>query len=164
MSEANKELVRRHFEEIWNQRQLDVCDQIMADSYVEHAWAPFGTTEPGAVVGPQAMRETVQWLLAQFPDITMTIEAIAADGDTVAVRVLSEGTNLGHLNGRGPATGKRMSARQSHWFRIEDGKLAEHWATRDDLTAMLQLGVIKHPGPPKIVAMIQRLAGRPSGT
>jgi predicted SnoaL-like aldol condensation-catalyzing enzyme len=137
MSEANKELVRRHFQEIWNQRQLDVCDEIMADSYVEHARAPFGTTEPGAVVGPQAMRETVQWLLAQFTDITMTIEAMAADGDTAAVRVLS---------------------------RIEDGKLAEHWATRDDLTAMLQLGVVKQPGPPKIVAMIQGLAGRRSGT
>ncbi|WP_284989932.1 ester cyclase [Arthrobacter sp. efr-133-TYG-120] len=164
MSEANKELVRRHFREIWNQRQLDVCEQIMADSYVEHAQAPFGTTEPGAVVGPQAMRATVQWLLAQFPDMTMTIEAIAADGDTVAVRVLSEGTNLGRLNGRGPATGKRMSARQSHWFRIEDGKLAEHWATRDDLTAMLQLGVVRQPGPPKIVTIIQRIAGRRSGT
>ncbi|MDP9905709.1 nuclear transport factor 2 family protein [Arthrobacter bambusae] len=72
LSEANKELVRRHFQEIWNQRQLDVCEQIMADSYVEHAQAPFGTTEPGAVVGPQAMRATVQWLLAQFPDMTMT--------------------------------------------------------------------------------------------
>ncbi|WP_284984154.1 hypothetical protein [Arthrobacter sp. efr-133-TYG-118] len=82
MSEANKVLVRRHFQEIRNQRQLDVCDEIMADSYVEHAQAPFGTTEPGAVVGPQAM---------------------------------------------------------------------------------LQLGVVKQPGPPKIVAVFRRLAGRRSG-
>jgi predicted ester cyclase len=78
----------------------------------------------------------------------MTVEAIVAEGDTVAVRVLSEGTNLGPLNGVMPPTGKRFSARQSHWFRIEDGKLAEHWATREDLPAMLQLGVVRPPGRP----------------
>ena len=47
-----------------------------------------------------------------------------------------------------PPTGKRFAARQSHWFRIADGKLAEHWATREDLVAMLQLGVLQPPGPP----------------
>jgi predicted ester cyclase len=86
MSEADKELVRRHFEEIWNNKDL------------------------------------------------------------VAVRVLSEGTNLGPLNGVAPPTGKRFAARQSHWFRVEDGRLAEHWATREDLVAMLQLGVVQPPG------------------
>jgi predicted ester cyclase len=34
-------------------------------------------------------------LLAQFPDLRMTIEAIIAEGDMVAVRIVSEGTNLG---------------------------------------------------------------------
>ena len=88
------------------------------------------------------------WLLAQFPDLQMTVEAIVAEGDTVAARILSEGTNLGPLNGVMPPTGKQFSARQSHWFRVEDGKLAEHWATREDLPAMLQLGVLQPPGRP----------------
>ena len=64
----------------------------------------------------------------------------------MAVRVLSEGTNSGPLNGVVPPTGKRFSARQSYWYRVVDGKLAEHWATREDLPAMLQLGVILPPG------------------
>ncbi len=140
LSDASKDLVRRHFEEIWNQRDLAACDEIMADDYVEHAFAPFAHTEPGAVNGPEHMRGVVEWLLAQFPDLRITIEAIVADGDTVAARVLSEGTNLGKLNGVMPPTGKRFAARQSHWYRVENGKLAEHWATRDDLSAMLQLG------------------------
>jgi predicted ester cyclase len=92
------------------------------------------------------MRRSAEWLLAQFPDLHMTIEAMVAEGDTVAVRVLSEGTNLGPLNGVVPPTGKRFSARQSHWYRVVDGKLVEHWATREDLAAMLQLGVIQPPG------------------
>jgi predicted ester cyclase len=78
----------------------------------------------------------------------MTIEAMIAEGDTVAVRIFSEGTNLGALNGVVPPTGKRFSARQSHWFRVAENKLVEHWATREDLSAMVQLGVIQPPGRP----------------
>lgn len=148
MSEANKDLVRRHFEEIFNRHDFAVCDEIMAEDYTEHAVAPFGQSAPGKVHGPTAMRETAGWLLAQFPDMHMNIEAMVSEGDIVAVRVLSEGTNLGPLNGVVPPTGKRFAARQSHWYRVADGKLAEHWATREDLPAMLQLGVIQPPGGP----------------
>ena len=115
MSEANKELVRRHFEQIWNNKDLAAADELLAQDYLEHAIAPFGQAEPGRVDGPSPMRQTAQWLLAQFPDLHMTIEAIVAEGDTVAVRVLSEGTNLGPLNGMVPPTGKRFAARQIHW-------------------------------------------------
>ena len=148
MSEANKELVRRHFEELFNRKDLAVAEELMAQDYLEHAVAPFGQTEPGRVNGPAAARQTVEWLLAQFPDLHMTIEAIVADGDLVAARVVSEGTNLGPLNGVVPPTGKRFASRQSHWFRVADGRLAEHWATREDLVTMLQLGVIQPPGRP----------------
>lgn len=149
MSEANKVLVRRHFEEIFNRKNLEVCDEMMAEDYVEHAAAPFSESAPGRVNGPEAMRQTADWLLAQFPDLHMTIEAMVAEGDTVAVRVVSEGTSLGLLNGVVPPTGKRFKASQSHWYRVEDGKLAEHWATREDLPAMLQLGILEAPdGPP----------------
>jgi predicted ester cyclase len=147
MSEANKELVRRHFEDIWNRKDLAVADELMAQDYLEHALAPFGQAEPGRVNGPAAMRQTAEWLLAQFPDLHMTIEAMVAEGDTVAVRV-PEGTNLGPPNRVVPPIGKRFAARQSHWFRVADGKLAEHWATREDPVAMLQLGVVQPPGRP----------------
>ena len=148
MSEANMELVRRHFKQIWNNKDLAATDELMAQDYLEHAIAPFGQAEPGKVDGPSALRQTAQWLLAQFPDLHMTIEAIVAEGDAVAVRVLSEGTNLGPLNGVVPPTGKRFAARQSHGFRVEGGRLAEHWATREDLVAMLQLGVVQPPSRP----------------
>ena len=86
MSEANKELVRRHFEEIWNLKDLAIADELMAEDYLEHGVAPFGQAEPGRVNGPAAMRETAQWLLAQFPDLHMQIDAIVAEGDLAAVR------------------------------------------------------------------------------
>lgn len=94
------------------------------------------------------MREVSQWLFDQFPDLHMTIEMMAADGDIVVVLIRSDGTNLGKLNGVMPPTGRRFSARQSHWFRVSNGRFVEHWATREDLPAMLQLGVVHPPGRP----------------
>jgi len=149
MPQANRELVRRYFDDIINRRDLDLCAELIAEDYTEHAVAPFGRFEPGRVNGPTATRESLEWLIAQYPDIHMTIEALLAEGDTVVARTVSEGTNLGKLNGVIPPTGKRFVARQSHWFRVQDGKLAEHWATREDLPAMIQLGVIQPPGPPR---------------
>jgi predicted ester cyclase len=73
---------------------------------------------------------------------------MAAEEDVVSVRVLATGTNLGPLNAVIPPTGRSFRAQQSHWFRVADGRIVEHWATRDDLSTMLQLGVIPKPGPP----------------
>lgn len=94
------------------------------------------------------MRETMDWLLGQFPDLRMTIEAAVADRDTVAIRVYTEGTNLGRLNGMLPASGRPFAAPQGHWFRLRD----EHWAVRDDLL-MLRRGV----ETPRLAALLRQL-------
>jgi predicted ester cyclase len=146
--DRSEELVRRLFERVFNEREVDLCDELFTEDFVEHALAPFTNSEPGEVRGPEHMRNVVVWLVDQFPDVKMIVESIVSQDDTVVVRVMSEGTNLGRLNGVIPPTGKRFSARQSHWYRVENGKLAEHWAIRDDLATMLQLGVLRVPGPP----------------
>ena len=102
MSEVNKELVRRHFDEIWNQRNLAACEELMADDFVENAAAPFASASPGRVNGPAAMRETVAWLTTQFPDMRMELESVVAEGDIVVARVISRGTNLGQVDGGPP--------------------------------------------------------------
>jgi predicted ester cyclase len=145
---SHRELVHRFFEGLMSQGDLTVADEIAAPTYVEHAVAPFGREEPGPVRGPDHLRGVATWLRDQFPDLTMTVELVAQERDLVAALVRSEGTNLGPLNGVVPPTGRRFDALQSHWFRVVDGRLAEHWATRDDLPTMLQLGVIQPPGPP----------------
>ena len=139
---------------MWNERDFAACTDLMAEHYVEHAAAPFATTAPGPVHGPTAMRETMKWLLAQFPDLSFDVEATVVEDALVVARVRATGSNGGPLNGFLPASGKAFDYTQSHWFRIADGKLAEHWATRDDLTAMLQLGVVT---PPRLGALVRQL-------
>ena len=143
-----KELVRTFCEDVMSRGDLSNVDDIVAPRYLEHAVAPFGREEPGEVDGPAHLRQTATWLRDQFPDLQMHLAQVVADGDLVAALVRSEGTNLGPLNGVMPPTGRRFDAWQSHWFRVSDGRLAEHWATREDLPTMLQLGVVTPPGPP----------------
>src|SRR6185312_661622 len=106
MSEANKLLAQRFFDEILTRQNFAACREIMAEQYVEHALAPFGQSEPGSVSGPEHARSAAEWLHAQFPDIRMRVEMTIAEGDLVACRVFTEGTNLGPLNGVIPPTGR----------------------------------------------------------
>ena len=138
-------LARRLFEQVFNARDLAALDELVAVDYVEHALAPFGSDEPGHVDGPDHMRGVVTWLVDQYPDLRMQVAAAIGEGDLVAVRVVSEGTNTGKLNGVLPPTGRAFRAEQSHWYRVSGGKLVEHWAVRDDLRTMQQLGLV--PGP-----------------
>jgi predicted ester cyclase len=41
-----------------------------------------------------------------------------------------------------PPTGKRYEAQHIHWFKLRDGKIVAHWANRDDLGMMQQLGLL----------------------
>jgi predicted ester cyclase len=146
MCDANKALVRRHFEETFNQRRTSAADLLLAEDFLEHAAGPFGGRAPGRVHGPTAIRQVVAGLVAQFPDLHMRIEDLVAEGDMVVARVRTSGTHLGPLGCGIPPTGRRFESLQAHWFRVQGSRLAEHWAMREDLAAMLQLGVIRAPG------------------
>jgi predicted ester cyclase len=74
-------------------------------------------------------------------DHRFEVEDAASDGETVALRGTMTGTHEGELEGIAP-TGQSVCVTQSHWFRVVDGKVAEHWAVRDDLGMLQQLGVI----------------------
>ncbi|MGH2511402.1 MAG: ester cyclase [Candidatus Limnocylindrales bacterium] len=145
---SHEDLVRR-WVAMFNSQDFSDAGRLAAPDYVEHAVVPFGRTETGSTDGPTHLGDAAAWLIAQFPDLEMRIVAIVADDSMVGTLVTTTGTNLGPLNGVIPATGLRFVANQSHWFRVRDGRLAEHWATRDDLSAMVQLGVITPPGGPR---------------
>lgn len=132
--EENKAVVLRYVEEVWNRHDLDAIDGLVSPDYVNHAASTEEYRRGGA-------RLAVEWLLSVFPDHRFDVENAVAEGDTVAVRGTMTGTHEGELVGIAP-TGERVAAQQSHWFRVVDGKLAEHWAVRDDLGLMRQLGVM----------------------
>ena len=131
--ETNKALIRRHFEQIWNQHRLDLADQLVDPSYSSHF--PL----PGQPAGIAGFVYAVQALHTSFPDLTITIEDLIAEGDTVVARLTARGTHQAPFRGIAP-TGRVVCWRGIRIFRIADGKIVEHWANWDDLSLLEQLG------------------------
>jgi predicted ester cyclase len=78
---------------------------------------------------------------AAFPDGSMTIEDMIAEGEKVVTRKTYRGTHQGELLSI-PPTGRHVSVGLIDIMRIVDGKVVEHWNVGDDLGMLQQLGVI----------------------
>jgi predicted ester cyclase len=113
------------------------------------------------VPGPAGVYATALWLRAAFADLHYDIHHAIADGTLVAVSSTMNGrhvapwavyTDDGTVGTVFPPTGKTFAMTQSHWFRLEDGRLIEHWANRDDLGMARQLGWIP-PTPAYLIKM-----------
>ena len=132
----NKAQLRRIYEEMFNQGNLVIADELIAPDFLNHA-AP-----PGSNRGPESMRQLITMLNTAFPDMHYTIEALVAEGDTMVSRVTMSGTHQGPLMGIAPTGLSVRQQAQMHFVRFRNGKAIEHWAVRDDLGMMRQLGVI----------------------
>jgi predicted ester cyclase len=99
--------------------------------------------------GPAAFAATAHWLREGFADLAFEIHDVVSDGDLVAVHCTMSGRQTGPFisyNERGevsqvmPPTGRTFAITQTHWFRMRDGLVVEHWANRDDFGMATQLG------------------------
>ncbi len=136
MSEANKALCRRLFEEIWNRRNLAIIDECYASNFTEHT-----SSGPDFGAGPQAASKLVQFYQSAFPDTRMTIDDMVAEGDRVAVRWTARGTHEGELNGV-PPSHNRVTVTGCTVLRVANGKIAEAWQNFDALGMMQQVGAL----------------------
>jgi steroid delta-isomerase-like uncharacterized protein len=137
--DANKTLARRIWDDVFNNRNLGVADELVAPDAVNHEAGPGASSR-----GPESLKAAVTWLATAFPDVHMAIDDMLAEGDKVVVQTTMSGTHQGAFMGIAP-TGRRVAQRQVHFLRIKDGKAVEHWAVRDDLAFVQQLGAA--PGP-----------------
>jgi predicted ester cyclase len=115
--------------------------------------------------GPEAYYATALWLRSAYSELGWTVEDAVVEGELVVLHATMSGRHTGPFvtydeNGRAaqafPPTGKTFAVTQSHWFRLADGKVIEHWANRDDLGQAMQLGWIP-PNPVFLVRMMLAL-------
>ncbi|QCJ46233.1 ester cyclase [Haloprofundus sp. MHR1] len=139
-SEENKALVRRYYEEAFNQERTGLLDELIAENVVNHDPLSDETLTAEEARGFEGFRRHVEVAHEAFPDATVTIEELIAEGDTVAVRFVFEGTHEGRFGGIEP-TGNRVSGTNMGFFRVEDGKIVERWLESDNLELLEQLGV-----------------------
>ena len=116
-NEKNKNVVRRIFDEVINERRLDLAHELYAD---EHELHP---ATPGIGRGAEGMKLAFAGLHDEFPDVRAEIHSIVAEDDLVAVRVTFSGTHA--------STGERATWPEMVFTRIADGKAAESWEITD---------------------------------
>jgi steroid delta-isomerase-like uncharacterized protein len=135
---SNVDLCARAQQELFGAGRLELAEELLTEDCIDHG-GEVGPMPSGASQGREAIAGVVQWLRGAFPDLSYEVDDAFGDGDRVAIRCTVSGTHEGEFLGR-PATGNRFAVQQIHVFRMEDGRIAEHWACRDDAGMMKQLG------------------------
>jgi steroid delta-isomerase-like uncharacterized protein len=133
MSEQNKKIARRLFDEMWNRANFAVVDELVPSSYDGHSSA--------VIHGPDGAKAFIVKLREAFPDFSLTIVDQVAEGDKVAMRWTAYGTHKGEFQGI-PATNRQVSVSGITILRVLDGKIIEGWTNEDMLGFLRQLGIV----------------------
>jgi predicted ester cyclase len=135
--EENKTIVRRFIHEGVIGGNLAVIDELCSPECVNHS------AVPEARHGTEGVKRVVGLSRAAMPDQRWTNEMLVAEGDLVVIHGIREATwQADGFRGLPTPKGKPVAVELVHIFRVCDGKIVEHWAVRDDLGLMKQLGVV----------------------
>lgn len=125
--EDNKRLVRRLVEGAVGQHNIDDLEQVAAGPFAEVA------------------KRWVEPFRGAFPDFTMEIVELIAEGEKVVAHFRCSGTHLGEWLGV-PPTGRRFEkVTEVYIFEIRDGRLVSALGVEDNLSRLSQLGIFPAP-------------------
>lgn len=135
--EQNKAVVRRYWDEIWNNKKKERIEELVAPNHTIHF--PSGMAHQ-----IQSVQEWVETAFIAFPNVHFTTKELIAERDLVSCRWTYTATHQGEFIGY-PPTGKDVKDSGMEFFRIENGKIAEIWVNQDSLGLLQQLGIIPTP-------------------
>jgi steroid delta-isomerase-like uncharacterized protein len=128
--DANKALVRAHYDAVTNGHDPDAIRAQIRPDFFDHAAGK--TMSADEVIAHSAAMH------AMFGELSAVSEAMIAEGDVVAARVVWRGVHRGPWRDIAP-TGKRFAFRGMTFWRIRDGRIAERWAEIDFASLEKQL-------------------------
>jgi steroid delta-isomerase-like uncharacterized protein len=136
MALENSQLIRRWFDQVWNQGRADVIDQM------SHPQTKgYGQAEHGRQIDMDEFKKLWSGLRSAFPDIHVTIHDTIEQGEKVAARWTATMTHKGEFLGFAP-TGRTATITGISLQRWENGKIMEGWDNWDQLGLLVQLGVV----------------------
>ena len=136
MSEANKQLVRRWFDEVWNKGRADAIDEMFDEYGIAHG---LSDDHANPLRGPKGFRPFHTTFREAFPNMEVVIEDMVAEGDKVAARCSVRGKHEGEFMGRA-ATQSPVEFTGITIVRIDKGKIVEAWNNFDFMTMYKQVG------------------------
>lgn len=126
MSEENKAIVRRLWEEVFNQGNLDVVDEIIDSDHVfHHPLLSENRSGPDVVKGVATLFRRIS------PDIQVTVEDYITEGDKVVSRWTANGTLARRLRSA-EVTVDEVVISGIGIFRVSGGQIAETWQRVED--------------------------------
>ena len=136
MSEANKAIVRRFYEEVMSQGNVDLLDEIMAPDFADHGETLFGSPQ-----GRDTLKQDITASRPVLGDLHVQLHDLIADGEMVGVRGTMRCTHQGTFLGVA-ASGNELTWNGLALFRVVDGKITERWFNSDSLSIVQQLGLV----------------------
>jgi steroid delta-isomerase-like uncharacterized protein len=131
--EANLETLAK-FAEAVNTGKFDLFKESVSIENIDHDPAR------GQVPGPEGYRVFFSGLREAFPDLSVALDTLVADEESIAIAYTLTGTQNGSFMGVAP-TGKKMKVRGVQISKFKDGKMVERWGSSDELGMLQQLGV-----------------------
>ena len=143
----NRALVRRWFEEVWNQGRAEAIEEMFDEEGVAYGLAD----ESGAELrGPAHFRAFHQRFREAFPDLVVSVDDAISEGDRVAARCTVRGSHRGDTLGF-RATERPVEFTGMTFARVRGGKIVEAWNNFDFMVMYQQLGALRldaAAGPP----------------
>ena len=133
MSDPDAKTIVRRWATAWNQGDVEAAVALLSPAYVRY------DANLPEVVGPEAEKQFMHGVLAAFAGLEIAAQAILADGDLVAVRLVISGRHVGEFLGVAP-TNQQVRFQSHEFFRVEGDKLAEQWVVMDVAGLLQQLG------------------------
>ena len=138
MSEENKALMRRWFEEVWNQGREEAIPEMLAEEGIVHG---LSDDPANPLRGPAGFLPFHTQFREAFPNIEVVVEDQLADGDLVATRCTVRGKHTGDSLGFA-ATQSPVDFTGIAITRIKDGMIVKAWNNFDFMKMYRQLGAI----------------------
>lgn len=132
--DTNRDVVTRFLDDVFVRRDMTRLDEYMRDDYIQH--------NPDCPQGKTGFLEFFDVIFRALPDFHYVVKKVVADGDLVMAWCTTMGTHTGgDFLGQSPS-GSSVKFDVVDIFRMQDGKIAEHWDVADTFTFFSQLGVV----------------------
>jgi len=139
-SESNKVVVRRFMDDVSDGGNIDLLDELCTSDVINHA------ARAGLQHGLESFKVLMRSIHEAQDDRHWSEQRYVAEDDVVVVYGVREGYwRAGSFRGLATPEPGQIATELAHLFRLEGGRIAEHWAVRDDLGMMQQLGVLPTP-------------------
>lgn len=128
-----------------NSADLSAIPHCVTDDFVDHG-SPFPIP-----AGPDGYVRILTWVTGALRLHYEIADTITTD-DRIVLRAVASGPGVAQIHGPA-AVGHDYAMSTIHIYRTEGALLAEHWGVRDEVGAMVQMGVLPAPDPAALDAV-----------